>query len=290
MRHFGVKAADKSPFCRKFESLADLKDEYVKYQAKTFVFNGKHGTGMAGAEEDTGRGVPEASPSAIVLERVKAFAGDMLRSDEDSNDEDEQSEGEKEVVDSDATPDPPPTNHEELLIKFKNVLASTSADLLQNVLSASMCLEKTDKGSIKGSVSGVRKAKSLVGRWLERPQAAETRHEPGNPSGESIVERDTVVSAEVVVGQGASSTKVLKQYRVLDIHDKYYNKWFMSKEPRKVFGKDTKYKLKVRMQEVSPVQEYKDVDLNGGSYEKAAISRLLTDGEVKHVVGKLKRL
>ena len=66
-------------------------------------------------------------------------------------------------------------------------------------------------------------------------------------------------------------------------------KWFMSKEPRKVFGKDTKYKLKVRMQEVSPVQEYKDVDLNGGSYEKAAISRLLTDGEVKHVVGKLKR-
>ena len=51
-----------------------------------------------------------------------------------------------------------------------------------------------------------------------------------------------------------------------------------------------KYKLKVRMQEVSPVQEYKDVDLNGGSYEKAAISRLLTDGEVKHVVGKLKRL
>ena len=105
-----------------------------------------------------------------------------------------------------------------------------------------------------------------------------------------MIERDTFVLADVAVGRGRDSVKVSKQNRVVDINDKYYNKWFMSKEPRKVFGKDTKYKLKVRMQEVSPVQEYMDVDLNGGSYKKAAISRLLTDGEVKHVVGKLKRL
>ena len=290
LKTMGVQAADMSPFCRKFESLADLKEEYTKYQAKSFVFNGKCGTGMAGAEEDTGSGVPEASPEAIVLERVKAFAGDMLRSDEDSNDKDEESEGEKEVGDSDTTPDQAPTDHEELLIKFKNVSASTSADLLQNVLSASMCLEKADKGSIKGSVNGIRKAKSLVGRWLERSQAAETSDKPSDLSGETVIERDTVVSAEVAVGRGASSTKVLKQYRVLDIHDKYYNKWFMSKDPRKVFGKDDKYKLKVRMQEVSAVQEYQDVDLNDKSYKKAAISRLLTDGETKYVVGKLKRI
>ena len=76
---------------------------------------------MASKEEDTGSGVPEASPEAIVLERVKAFAGDMLRSDEESNNTDEESEGEKEVVDSDTTPDHTPTDHEELLIKFKNV-------------------------------------------------------------------------------------------------------------------------------------------------------------------------
>ena len=47
--------------------------------------------------------------------------------------------------------------------------------------------------------------------------------------------------------------KVLKQYRVLDIHNKCYNKWFMAKVPQKVFGKDSKHKLKVRMQEVSAV-------------------------------------
>ena len=44
-----------------------------------------------------------------------------------------------------------------------------------------------------------------------------------------MIERDAVVLAEVVVGRGRSSAKVLKQYHVIDIHDKYYNKWFMAK-------------------------------------------------------------
>ena len=51
----------------------------------------------------------------------------------------------------------------------------------------------------------------------------------------------------------------------------------------KIFGKDSKYKLKVRMQEVSAVQEY-------GRHKRADISRLLTDDEIKDVVGKLKRV
>ena len=83
--------------------------------------------------------------------------------------------------------------------------------------------------------------------------------------------------------------KVLKQYRVLNIHDKYYNKWFMAKVPQKVFEKDSKYKLKAGMQEVSAVQEYRDVNLDDSTYKRAAISRLLRDDEVIDVVGKLKR-
>ena len=50
---------------------------------------------------------------------------------------------------------PASKDHEEFMIKFKNVSFSTSEDLLQNVLSANMCLERVDKGCIKGSVSGV---------------------------------------------------------------------------------------------------------------------------------------
>ena len=84
--------------------------------------------------------------------------------------------------------------------------------------------------------------------------------------------------------------KVLKQYRVLDIYSKYYNKWFMSKVPKKIVGKDSKCKLKVRMQEVSAVQENRDVDLDDNTHKKAPISRLLIDDEIKDVVGKLKRV
>ena len=50
------------------------------------------------------------------------------------------------------------------------------------------------------------------------------------------------------------------------------------------------YKRKVRMQEISAVQEYVDVDVDGGSYTRADISRLLTDDEVNDVAKKLKRV
>ena len=58
---------------------------------------------------------------------------------------------------------------------------------------------------------------------------------------------------------------------MLNIHDKYYNKWFMTKVPQKVLGKYFKYKLKVGMQEVSVVQEYKDVNLDDSTHKKVAI-------------------
>ena len=49
----------------------------------------------------------------------------------------------------------------------------------------------------------------------------------------------------------------------------------MAKVPRKFFGKDFTYKLKVHMQEISAVQEYVDVNMDDGSYKRADISRLL---------------
>ena len=148
-----------------------------------------------------------------------------------------------------------------------------------------MCLEKADNGNIKDPVSGARKAKSLVGRWLESSQIAGKNDVTNKLHGETLIERDTVVLAEVVVGRGRSGAKVLKQYRVIDIHDKYYNKWFMTKVLQKIFRKDSKYKLKVRMQETSAVQEYVDADMDNGTYKPADISRLLRDDEIKDVVG-----
>ena len=81
----------------------------------------------------------------------------------------------------------------------------------------------------------------------------------------------------------------MKQYRVIDIHDKYYNKWFISKSPRKVWRKNSTYKLKVRMQDVSVVQEYEDTDLHNSNRKKGHVSRILTYEEVNDVIGKLER-
>ena len=75
-----------------------------------------------------------------------------------------------------------------------------------------MCLEGEDKGCVKGSVSSVRKAKSLVGRWLEKCQVVETKNKSTKESGTKVIERDTIVSAKVVIGRGASSVNVIKQY------------------------------------------------------------------------------
>ena len=44
------------------------------------------------------------------------------------------------------------------------------------------------------------------------------------------------------------------------------------------------------MQEVSAVQEYRDVDPDDSPYKRVAISRLPRDNEVKDVVEKLKMI
>ena len=99
-----------------------------------------------------------------------------------------------------------------------------------------MCLEKADKKNIKDDVSGVRKAKSLVGRWWERSPIAGEHDMAHKLPGDTLIEREreTVVLADVAVGRGRSSAKVSKQYPVIDIHDKYYDKWCMAKAHKKI--------------------------------------------------------
>ena len=57
---------------------------------------------------------------------------------------------------------------------------------------------------------------------------------PSSPSPvDNRIERDTIISENVIVGWGASSFVVVKHSCVVDVHEKYYNKWFMSKVPSK---------------------------------------------------------
>ena len=61
------------------------------------------------------------------------------------------------------------------------------------------------------------------------------------------------------------------------------------KEGVQGMGKDSKYKLKVRMQEVDAVGKYRDVDLYHETYEKKDVCRLLTEKEITGVIGTLKK-
>ena len=72
----------------------------------------------------------------------------------------------------------------------------------------------------------------------------------------------------------------------MDVHDKYYNKWFMSKVPSKKWKKDSKFKLKTRMQDINAFQEYKDVNL----HDTLSVSRIVIDEEVMKFIRHPKRV
>ena len=140
----------------------------------------------------------------------------------------------------------------EIMNKFRKLVSSDTDDLLENVVHASSCLEGKYICSLKGAIRSVKKSKSLVGRWLEKPSGAAS---PSSPSPvDNRIERDTIISENMIVGKGASSVTVAKHYRVVDVHEKYYNKWFMSRLTSNECKKDSKLKLKYRMQEINKVK------------------------------------
>ena len=69
---------------------------------------------------------------------------------------------------------------------------------------------------------------SLVERWLKISQATETNRMTNELPGESVIERDANVLADICgSGTGRSSSVVVF------IHGKHYNKWLMSKVSQK---------------------------------------------------------
>ena len=114
-------------------------------------------------------------------------------------------------------------------------------ELLDNVDNASAYFEGKDRRSPKGDVSGIRKTKLLVGGRFNKSGGATNTE--GVPHSDQLTERDTVILASAPVGRGASRRHITKCYRVVDIHDKHYNKWFTSKVSTKKWQKDSKFKL-----------------------------------------------
>ena len=59
----------------------------------------------------------------------------------------------------------------------------------------------------------------------------------------------------------------------------------MYKVPSKKRKKESKFKLKARMQEINSVQEYEDVDLHDKLKKNGPVGRIVTDEEVMNVIG-----
>ena len=133
LQTLGVQESEMSPFCRTFGSLTDLRDKYVKYQAKTFMFRGKCRIGPTGEDEDTGVVVQTSPPESIVLEGVKTFANEMLGRDEENSRKNSDTDSERQGEQQANVTDPTSTDHKELMRNFKSVANSTSSELLQNV-------------------------------------------------------------------------------------------------------------------------------------------------------------
>eukprot|EP00957_Ditylum_brightwellii_P162313 12358948-Ditylum_brightwellii.AAC.2 len=105
-----------------------------------------------------------------------------------------------------------------------------------------------------------------------------------------FIERDTVVSSNIKLGQGKNSLVALKDYHVLGLYDKSYNKWFMTGEKKE--WKSTmktkekkKYKLAVRMIEDGTLNNYDDICLSNDRYNKKDICKIISGNAIEVVKG-----
>lgn len=298
----GAQQDEVSPFCRSFSSLADLRDEFVRYLPRTFNYDNVGGDGIEQPNEDETGGTAGTPIEELVAARIERFAREMSEKDDDevveivTVDDDQPSAVSDEYTATVAgTPvEVAELTYPDLMRHFQAILTVSSPDnLLDKVLVASSCLE--GKGHIRGSISFAKKAKSLVQRWLAKPIDVMAEGGTAFVDGDVLIERDVVILASVKIGTGATATIVNRLYRVVDIYDKHYNKWFMSKSksPVKKWKKEVKsYKLKIRMLDKDALNEYCDVGLNDiSTYDKESICRIIEekidDSKIVGVVGKL---
>ena len=286
----GATADERSPFCRSFSSPQDLRDVLIEYLPRSFTFDNATGNGVEATVDASELDDSTNTSQEAMVDRIRRFATEMSRADENEKDDGEDEDNVEPIASEDNTLAANLTdNSHELMALFRGITDTKSIDdILDNVLAASACLERKD--NIKGSMSLIRKGKSLVQRWLTKPTNAK---EPSDKFevGDVLIERDVVVLVDVKVGSGSAASVVPLSYRVVDIYDKYYNKWFMSKSkhPVKIWNKEEKqYKLKLRLLHKNAVNEYSDVGLcDTSTYEKASICKIIESKMIVNVVGKL---
>ena len=208
---------------------------------------------------------------------------DVLSADDESNNEDASA-----MVDE--------AKNTNIMKHFAEFLKSlTVSELLENVISASAAFECLG-GNERGSTSRHRKVKSLLARWIEydtkaRANNGVTNEEQNNGGTENSnvfnIERGTVVTSIISRGK----TKISKQFIVLGVYDKYYNKWFMTAEekrwgPSVSVTEKKKYKVAIRMVEDGVLEKYDYVSPYDVGYNRKEVFRMVDGAAIIEVKGK----
>ena len=276
-------------------------NEFIRYLPRTFNFSGNQGNGDETTNEEgddadhpSQDDDDDANRQHLLVDRINRFAQEMSESDDDDNNgsSDDKDKSSESSDSASAVPTVLTANSQDLMTRFRAITSVDNIDdISEKVLAASSCLE--GKVNMQGAASLDRKSKSLVQRWLAKPE--KVKDSPLDDVGDVLIKRDTVILVNVKIGRGAAASTVPRPFRVLDIYDKHYNKWFMSKEsqyPVKIWNKvGTKpYKLKIRMLERDAVNEYSDVGLYGSVYEKKSICQIIQHSKIIGVVGTLQHV
>ena len=241
-----------SPFCREFDNVTDLLGVYNGYYSRAKKSTAKEKTTGDVDDEDE---VIEAEDDDCEDDEVQCRASipDCMSQAESAInmalERADPADDEVVTIEVEELDDPFVELDENapLLDGLRKLITAEDSDEMTNAARDGLALLPCKN---KGSVTYGRKHKSLKERWMTR-EAVPVTVDEANP-GQVFVERNTQVKVEVQQGKGKKAKKSVKDFHVLALFTKTYNKWFLCKTRKQSWKKDMnkgKFRVLMRMVE-----------------------------------------
>ena len=255
-----------------------------------------------------------------VVKRLQQFALDMKSEDnEESEDEDEvetatadittdeSNEPEDKNLNSEANPKK--SNIKKSTLRKCEEIAARGESIMRNTLALLQCNRIGDLSELaitaissidnveRGSLNDCKKFKSFLGRWCEKTKLenAKEMHQSKEEKekekcNDLLVERDRIIACKIEMKVINEETKeefkkdVIIKYRVLSVHTKRYNKWFMTEEKQtwNRFMKEEElktYRCTIRMITDGAFEGYDDIPLVSNEWPRKHICKCILEIE-----------
>ena len=301
LNRFGVRSEDMSPFLRHFNSPSDLLSVYLTLVPPGIV----GGTGCDDAVDDD-----EVEAMIAAAARVDSEDGDLttlseaiglvMGGDANSTTNIDTSEVEDAAgVSSDlstAGDDDAfavdPSNLAEAGKQFFRMFQSTT---MQEQINASvegislLHLKSTDRGS----TTDLQKYKTLQGRWFgsKERKKQEDGADEDNGGPDMIIERGMHVKLQVSEGKGRLARTEIKDFVVMSVATKTYNRWYMCEKGKQTWKrgiKEGKFRFEARMIRYDHgVGMYECVSPIDSEWEAKSIFVLADASDIKEVGGRI---